>query len=106
MHFTIFSFGCQAEQATIGIVYKFYINNVDKSGINIYFLYIEGQVMNSRDVIKKIGTEGWYQVAVKGSHHQFKHAAKKGRVTVQHPRKDMPIKTLKSIEKQSGVKLT
>jgi predicted RNA binding protein YcfA (HicA-like mRNA interferase family) len=36
---------------------------------------------------------------------QFKHPDKPGRVTVTHPRKDFPIGTLKSIEKQSGVKL-
>jgi len=40
-----------------------------------------------------------------GSHHQFRHPVRKGRVTVIHPRKDFDIKTLKSMEKQSGLKL-
>jgi predicted RNA binding protein YcfA (HicA-like mRNA interferase family) len=36
---------------------------------------------------------------------QFKHPTKKGRVTVPYPERDIPIGTLKSIEKQSGLKL-
>ena len=45
------------------------------------------------------------QVAQKGSHIQFKHPIKKGRVTVPHHARDVPIGTLKSIEKQSGLRL-
>jgi HicA toxin of bacterial toxin-antitoxin, len=41
----------------------------------------------------------------KGSHVQFKHPTKTGRVTVPHPKRDIPLGTLKSIEKQSGLKL-
>lgn len=59
--------------------------------------------LSSREVIKKLEEDGWYKVNVTGSHHQFKHPTKKGRVTVKHPDKDIPIKTLKSIEKQSGL---
>ena len=47
----------------------------------------------------------WREVVRKGSHAQFKHPAKPGRVTVPHPKRDLPIKTLKSIERQSGLKL-
>lgn len=47
--------------------------------------------------------DGWYEVNVVGSHHQYKHPFKKGRVTVKHPDKDIPLKTLKSIEAQSGL---
>ncbi|MGJ5034629.1 type II toxin-antitoxin system HicA family toxin [Bradyrhizobium sp. HKCCYLRH3059] len=61
--------------------------------------------MNSRDVISVLQRDGWVQVAQKGSHVQFKHPAKKGRVTVPHPSRDLPIGTLKSIEKQAGLKL-
>jgi predicted RNA binding protein YcfA (HicA-like mRNA interferase family) len=49
--------------------------------------------------------DGWFQVAAKGSHLQFKHASKPGRVTVPHPKRDIPIGTLKSIEIQSELKL-
>lgn len=58
---------------------------------------------SSREVIKMLVHDGWYEVAVVGSHHQFKHPVKPGRVTVKHPDKDIPFKTLKSIEKQSGL---
>jgi predicted RNA binding protein YcfA (HicA-like mRNA interferase family) len=60
--------------------------------------------MNSRDVISVLKANGWYEVAHEGSHKQFKHAKIVGRVTVPHPRRDIPIGTLKSIEKQSGLK--
>ncbi len=59
--------------------------------------------ISSREVIKALKEDGWYEVNVVGSHHQFKHPTKKGRVTVKHPDKDIPIKTLKSIERQSGL---
>lgn len=56
------------------------------------------------EIIKELQADGWYEVNVVGSHHQFKHPTKKGRVTVKHPDKDIPYKTLNSIEKQSGLK--
>ncbi|KAE9526083.1 type II toxin-antitoxin system HicA family toxin [Testudinibacter aquarius] len=59
--------------------------------------------MDSKSIIKLIEKDGWYLVAVKGSHHQFKHPARKGRVTVPHPKKDLDIKTTKSILKQAGL---
>ena len=61
--------------------------------------------MNSREVIKRLQADGWFLDRVKGSHHQFMHPTKRGRVTVKHPAKDYPIGTLKSIEKQSGLTL-
>jgi len=61
--------------------------------------------MNSRELIKVLEKNGWYEVNQVGSHKQFKHPTKKGRVTVVHPSRDIPIGTLKSIEKQSGLKL-
>ncbi|RZN10891.1 addiction module toxin, HicA family [Bradyrhizobium genosp. SA-3] len=48
---------------------------------------------------------GWEQVDQKGSHVQFKHPTKSGRVTVPHPKRDIPIGTIKSIEKQADLKL-
>jgi len=61
--------------------------------------------MNSREVIEALEADGWYEVAQKGSHKQFKHPTKPGRVTVTHPRKEFPIGTLRSMEKQAGLKL-
>ncbi len=59
---------------------------------------------SSREVIKILKADGWYEVSVAGSHHQFKHPIKTDRVTVKHPDKDIPRKTLDSIEKQSGLR--
>ncbi|QND55939.1 type II toxin-antitoxin system HicA family toxin [Mesorhizobium sp. AR02] len=61
--------------------------------------------MNSADIIRLLQADGWFEVARKGSHAQFKHRDKQGRVTVPHPKRDIPIGTLRSIEKQSGLKL-
>jgi predicted RNA binding protein YcfA (HicA-like mRNA interferase family) len=60
--------------------------------------------MNSKELIKTIVQDGWQLVRTKGSHHHFKHTEKKGLVTVPHPKKDIPIKTAKSILKQAGIK--
>ncbi|MDH0911776.1 type II toxin-antitoxin system HicA family toxin [Rhizobium pusense] len=61
--------------------------------------------MKSGEIISALKADGWFEVATKGSHVQFKHPEKQGRVTVPHPKRDIPIGTLKSIEKQSGLKL-
>ena len=61
--------------------------------------------MNSRGVIRCLMDDGWFEVAQAGSHKQFKHTTKAGRVTVPHPKRDIPLGTLKSIEKQAGIKL-
>jgi predicted RNA binding protein YcfA (HicA-like mRNA interferase family) len=61
--------------------------------------------MNSKEIIKKLTDDGWYQVKITGSHHHFKHPIKKGKVTIPHPKKDIPKGTLISIEKQAQLKL-
>lgn len=61
--------------------------------------------MHSREIIKRLTKAGFVKVGQAGSHVQMKHPDRAGRVTIPHPRKDMPIGTLKSIEKQSGVRL-
>ena len=47
--------------------------------------------MNSSELIKKLKADGWHLVNVKGSHHQFKHESKEGKVTIKHPVKDIPL---------------
>ena len=61
--------------------------------------------MDSRGIIHKLKAAGWFRVAQHGSHAQFKHADLPGRVTVPHPRKDVALGTLRSIERQSGLAL-
>ena len=62
--------------------------------------------MNSRDLIRMLQADGWVLVASRGSHHQFKHPVKAGRVTVPHPKKDLPKGTVASVYKQAGLKDT
>ena len=57
--------------------------------------------MNSREIIKRLKSEGWFLHHVKGDHHQFKHPEITGKVTVPHPNKDMAIGTLRSIYRQA-----
>ena len=59
---------------------------------------------SAREVITALIVDGCYEVNIVGSHHQFKHPTKPGRVTVKSPCKDIPRKTLDSIERQSGLK--
>ena len=59
---------------------------------------------SSREVIKALLDDGWYEARCHGSHHQYKHPLKKGTVTVKDPDKDIPKRTLDSIERQSGLK--
>lgn len=58
---------------------------------------------SSREVLKILKADGWYEVNCVGDHHQFKHPTKAGRVTLTHPKKSIPIKTLKRIEEQAGI---
>jgi predicted RNA binding protein YcfA (HicA-like mRNA interferase family) len=52
-----------------------------------------------------IEEDGWYQVAAKGSHRQFKHPFKPGRVTIAgHPGDDLAPGTLNSVLKQAKLK--
>ena len=61
--------------------------------------------MKVRDVLQMLQSDGWFQVATRGSHRQFKHSSKPGRVTVAgKPGDDLAPGTLNSILKQSGLK--
>ncbi len=61
--------------------------------------------MDSRTIIKAVEAAGWREARQKGSHKQFRHPTKPGVVTIQHPKKDLSIATLKSIERQAGINL-
>lgn len=61
--------------------------------------------MRSRDIIRKLKKAGWIEVRQAGSHKQFRHPERGGTVTVPHPKAEMAIGTVRSIEKQSGVRL-
>lgn len=59
-------------------------------------------MLDSWDVMVLLKADGWVEVAQKGSHKQFKHPSKPGRVTLPHPRRDIPLGTLRSIWRQAG----
>jgi predicted RNA binding protein YcfA (HicA-like mRNA interferase family) len=60
--------------------------------------------MKVRDAIRLIEKDGWYLAATRGSHRQFKHVTKKGRVTVPgKPSDELAVGTFRSILKQAGL---
>lgn len=61
--------------------------------------------MKVREAIQIIEEDGWYLVATRGSHRQYKHATKPGRVTIAgKPSDDLAPGTRNSIFKQAGLK--
>lgn len=61
--------------------------------------------MKVREAIRVIEDDGWYLVATRGSHRQFKHPTKPGRVTIAgKPSDDLAPGTRNSIMKQAGLK--
>jgi predicted RNA binding protein YcfA (HicA-like mRNA interferase family) len=61
--------------------------------------------MKVREVLRMLNDEDWFLVATRGSHRQFKHPTKPGRVTVPgKPNDDLAPGTLNSILKQAGLK--
>lgn len=61
--------------------------------------------MKVSEVLRLLLDDGWTLVATRGSHRQFKHPTKPGRVTVPgKPSDDLAAGTLNSILKQSGLK--
>ena len=61
--------------------------------------------MKVRVIIKLIEKDGWYHVETKGSHRQYKHKTKQGRVTIAgHPNDDLAPGTINSILKQAKLK--
>jgi predicted RNA binding protein YcfA (HicA-like mRNA interferase family) len=57
------------------------------------------------DAIKMVEASGWYLHSQRGSHRQFKHPTKRGRVTIAGQRsKELAPPTLNSIMRQAGLK--
>jgi predicted RNA binding protein YcfA (HicA-like mRNA interferase family) len=61
--------------------------------------------MKVREAIRLIESDGWFLIATRGSHRQYKHPTKLGRVTIAgKPSDDLAPGTLNSILKQAGLK--
>jgi len=61
---------------------------------------------SSREIIARLENAGFREVRHRGSHKVFRNPSTKRTVIVKHPTKDYPAGTLRSMERQSGVKLT
>jgi predicted RNA binding protein YcfA (HicA-like mRNA interferase family) len=60
--------------------------------------------MKVRDVIKLLEKRGWVLVRMRGSHRQYGHPTRSGRVTIAgKPGDDVPAGTLRSIFRQAGI---
>ena len=57
--------------------------------------------VKSAEAIKRLEADGWQLQRIKGYHHQFKRPGQPGLVTVPHPRAEIPLGTLRSIDKQA-----
>lgn len=55
---------------------------------------------DSKKIVKRLTTEGFELIAIKGSHHKFRKGALT--VIVPHPKKDLPLGTARNIAKQAG----
>ena len=61
--------------------------------------------MKIRDIIKAIEADGWYLINTAGSHRQYKHPTKQGKVTIAgKPSDEIKKGTLNSVLKQAGLK--
>jgi predicted RNA binding protein YcfA (HicA-like mRNA interferase family) len=61
--------------------------------------------MNVSEVLRLLADDGWVLITTRGSHRQFKHPEKSGRVTVPgKPSDDLAPGTLNSILKQAQLK--
>jgi len=60
--------------------------------------------MKVRDVIRILEADGWQLFVMRGSHRQFRHPTKAGKVTVAgHPSADVAVVTFNNIMKQAGL---
>lgn len=60
------------------------------------------QLPETNDIIKRLRREAWQLVATERDLHHFRHPVTKARITLPHPRKDIPPKTLRSVYRQAG----
>ena len=60
--------------------------------------------MTAKEIIKQLKADGWIEYDTRGSHIQFKHPLKPGKVTVPSHSGDVPRGTLNNILKQAGLK--
>ena len=60
--------------------------------------------MTFKELEKKLKADGWYFIGAKGSHNQYRHPLKTGKVTVPNHKGDIPVGTAYAVLKQAGLK--
>ena len=60
--------------------------------------------MRFRELERIVLDDGWFLNYVRGSHHQYNHPTKSGKVTIPNHRGDIPLRVVNSILKQAGLK--
>lgn len=61
--------------------------------------------MDSKAVVKELQARGWKLLRTRGSHHIFRHPDSTTIAVVPHPKRDLPIGTVKALERATGLKL-
>ncbi|WP_248797577.1 type II toxin-antitoxin system HicA family toxin [Pseudomonas sp. MWU13-2105] len=59
--------------------------------------------MKSRDLIAELEAAGWILQRISGSHHVFGHPGSPHSIPVPHPKKDLPLGTIRNIRKRAGL---
>ena len=59
--------------------------------------------LSTKQIQKVLSKKGWEFKNQTGSHINYKHPDYKGRVTLPHPKKDLPYGTFRSILKQMNI---
>ena len=80
-----------------------FVLTIDYYAHNAYNIEVLGKHMKFRELEKMLIHDGWILKNTKGSHHQYVHPTKPGKVTIPFKRGDIPLDTVKSIIRQSGI---
>ena len=57
---------------------------------------------DSRDILRRLQESGFELVSVRGSHHKFVNKVSRRVVILTHPKKDLPLGTVRAIYRQAG----
>jgi predicted RNA binding protein YcfA (HicA-like mRNA interferase family) len=57
---------------------------------------------DSRDIIRRLEQDGFGLVSIRGPHHKFRHPVSNKMTIITHPKRDMPLGTVRAIYPQAG----